>query len=507
MSSAAKKAFDFIVIGGGSGGLACARRAASYKARVALIEGSGRLGGTCVNVGCVPKKVMFNAGKSSPLFGLEYALLSIPCASTAEGSARRTTNTCYNVLYHPMIAMVSESLEDAEYYGFSFPSSAKHVFDWKTLKEARDAYVKRLNNIYERNVVKDNVEYISGSASFVDRNRIKVGETIYEAEKILIATGGHPTIPDVEGSEHGIDSDRFFDLEKQPRKVAVVGSGYIGIELAGIFNSLGTETTVFIRTDKILRHHDSIIGETIKGEMERTGIKFVHHALINKVTLGSSNDLPYTLHYKQDDADKTAGPFDCVLWAVGRHPNTEGLNLEAIGVKTNERGYVVGDEYQETNVPGIYSLGDVYGKIELTPVAIAAGRRLANRLFGGPESKNDKLDYTNVPSVIFGHPPAGTCGLTEEMARQKYGDENIKVYTTRFNNMYNALTPYKPPTVFKLIVALPTERVVGLHIVGRGCDEILQGFAVAIKMGATKKDFDNCVAIHPTSAEELVTMR
>ncbi|KAJ1913446.1 Glutathione reductase [Mycoemilia scoparia] len=468
MSGAASKVFDFIVIGGGSGGLACARRAASYKAKVALIEGSGRLGGTCVNVGCVPKKVMFNG------------------------------------------ASLKESFEDAKHYGFSIPGEIG--FNWNAIKQSRDAYVKRLNGIYDRNVAKDGVEYIEGMGTIVGQNKVKVNDTIYEASKILIAVGGRPTIPKIEGSEYGIDSDGFFDLEQQPKKVAVVGTGYIGIEMAGIFKTLGTDTTVFSRTDQILRHHDSVIGETMMEEMERIGIKFVRRSGVNKVTKNDEvtagdnrSELPYVLHYDQD-GKSLSDKFDCILWAVGRHPNTQNLGLESVGVKTDKRGHIIVDEYQETGVPGVYSLGDVCGKSELTPVAIAAGRRLANRLFGGETFKNDKLDYTNIPTVIFGHPPAGTCGLTEPEACKKYGDENIKVYRSKFVNMYNALTPYKPPTIFKLIVTLPEEKVVGVHLIGRGSDEILQGFGVAMKMGATKKDFDSCVAIHPTSAEELVTM-
>lgn len=457
--------FDYIVIGGGSGGLASARRAASYGAKVAVIEGSGRLGGTCVNVGCVPKKVMFNG------------------------------------------ATVMEAIEDAKHYGITVGSPS---FNWATLKHTRDEYIRRLNGIYERSLGKESVEYINGTASFISDSEIKVDDRVLKASHILIASGGHPIIPKIEGAEHGIDSDRFFELESQPRKVAVVGSGYIGIELAGIFNAMGSDVTVFTRTPHILRHHDSIIGETMMKEMERLGVKFAHNTNASKVIKHEGRELPLEMSWTAKDSDLVSSDsFDCVLWAVGRAPNTKPLNLPAVpGVKTSSKtGHIVADEFQNTGVKGIYALGDVYGKSELTPVAIAAGRKLSDRLFGGEKFANSKLDYVNIPTVIFGHPVAGTIGFTEPQAREKFGDDQVKVYQSRFTNMYNAMTPYKPPTAFKLIVAGAEEKVVGLHIIGRGSDEILQGFGVAIKMGATKRDFDNCVAIHPTSAEEIVTMR
>ncbi|KAJ1735567.1 Glutathione reductase [Coemansia biformis] len=458
------KLFDFVVIGGGSGGLACARRAASYGAKVAVVEGSGRLGGTCVNVGCVPKKVMFNG------------------------------------------ASLMEAIADAQHYGIT---AGVPSVDWGFLKSARDAYVQRLNGIYSRNLERENVEYIDGTASFVSNSEIKVNDAVLRASHILIATGGHPVIPELEGAELGIDSDGFFDLEAQPRKVAVVGSGYIGIELAGVLHALGSEVTVFTRTAQILRHHDSIIGDTMLGEMKRQGVVFEHNSSVRALRRnGDSGAPPIELSWTRTDGPAQTQAYDCVLWAVGRTPNTRALNLAAVpGVRLGATGHISADAFQNTLERGVYALGDVYGKSELTPVAIAAGRRLADRLFGGPQFAQSKLDYADIPTVIFGHPPAGTIGLTEEEARAEHGADNVKVYQTRFTNMYNALTPYKPPTAMKLVVAGPEERVVGLHIVGRGCDEMLQGFGVAVKMGATKRDFDACVAIHPTSSEELVTMR
>ncbi|ORX93596.1 hypothetical protein K493DRAFT_315908, partial [Basidiobolus meristosporus CBS 931.73] len=426
-----KKTYDYIVIGGGSGGMASARRAASYGATVAVIEGA-RLGGTCVNVGCVPKKVMWNT------------------------------------------ADIAETLHDAKQYGFDVPA---HTFDWAAIKSKRDAYVARLNGIYANNLNREKIDRYEGYGSFVSNHVVRVGDVELEGKHILIATGGKPIIPaNVPGSNLGISSDGFFELEEQPKRVAIIGSGYIGVELAGIFRALGSS---------VLRTFDSMIYETLKKEMERTGIRIVTYAQIKSLAKASTG---ITTNYTSGEAEGS-DEFDCVLWAIGRAPAVEA------------------DEYQNSTVENVYALGDVCGIAELTPVAIAAGRKLSDRLFGPEHFRNSKLDYTNIPTVIFSHPTAGTIGLTEAQAREKFGDDNIKVYTSRFTGMYNAITDHKPPTAYKLIVSGPEEKVVGLHIIGRGSDEILQGFGVAIKMGATKADFDSCVAIHPTSAEELVTMR
>ncbi|KAG0304915.1 Glutathione reductase [Dissophora globulifera] len=453
------KIYDYLVIGGGSGGLASARRAASYGAKVALIEGSGRLGGTCVNVGCVPKKVMWNT------------------------------------------ASLAEAIRDAKEYGFTEAGST--TFDWKSLKLKRDAYIKRLNGIYERNLEKDQVEYISGMASFVSKNSVTIGDgQEIHAKKILIAVGGQPIIPKVPGAELGIDSDGFFDLEHQPKRIAVVGTGYIGVELAGIFHTLGSEVSIFSRTKEILRPFDHIIKDTLKKEMLSTGIKIVTDSHVQSLSKSDSGiNVNYEAEGKQGSQE-----FDLVLWAIGRKPHVEKLGLEKVDVELTGQGYIRFNEYQETNIPEIYSLGDVGGIEQLTPVAIAAGRRLADRLFGPPQFKNAKLDYKNVPSVIFSHPTAGAVGLTEEQAQAEYGAENLNVYVSEFSGMYNAMKTHKTPSAFKLICAGPEEKVVGIHLVGLGSDEMLQGFAVAVKMGATKADLDDTVALHPTSAEELVTL-
>ena len=462
-----QKECDYLVIGGGSGGLASARRAsAMYGAKSIAIE-VDRLGGTCVNVGCVPKKITWNA------------------------------------------ASIAESIKEAKAYGFSVQETAP--FDWNTFQNKRANYVKRLNGIYEKNLLNDKVEYLHGLAQFVDPHTVKVTledktEVDIKAKKILVAVGGHPTLANVPGAELGITSDGFFELEHQPKKVAVVGAGYIAIELAGMFNALGSETHLFFRNEKFLRTFDPMIQDKLLAEYERQGMHLHKKSSQSKVEdLG--NGLK-KVHYKDHNGEGSID-VDCVLWAIGRSPELDKLNLQITGVKTNKKGNIVVDDYQNTNVDHIYALGDVADKgFELTPVAIAAGRKLSDRLFGG---KTDaKLEYANIPSVVFAHPECGSIGLTEPEAREKYGDENIKCYNTSFTAMWYSMMDSqdeKGPTSYKLVCAGKEEKVVGLHILGLGSGEILQGFGVAVKMGATKADFDRCVAIHPTSAEELVTMK
>ena len=410
-------------------------------------------------------------------------------------------------------AAIAETLHEAKAYGFSVKETAP--FDWTTFKHKRDAYVRRLNGIYEKNLEKDKVEWLHGRAHFPSKNEVEVvlhdgtKQTI-RAKNVLIATGGHPNIPkDIPGSELGITSDGFFELEKRPEKVALVGAGYIAVEMAGMFHHLGSETHLFIRHDTFLRTFDPMIQETITAEYERQGIIIHRQSSQQKLEKNPSTG-KLTLHYSDSTTKASTLELDCLLWAIGRAPEVEDLALQNAGVKQSDKGHIIADEYQNTNVPHIYSLGDVSGNIELTPVAIAAGRLLANRLFGGPAHKNAKLDYNNIPSVVFAHPEVGSIGLSEPAARQKYGDQNIKVYNTSFTAMYYAMMDRdedKAPTKYKLVVEGEEERVVGLHILGAGCSEMLQGFGVAVKMGARKRDFDACVAIHPTSAEELVTLK
>ncbi|XP_044767880.1 glutathione reductase, mitochondrial isoform X5 [Neomonachus schauinslandi] len=376
--------YDYLVIGGGSGGLASARRAAELGARAAVVE-SHKLGGTCVNVGCVPKKVMWNT------------------------------------------AVHSEFMHDHVDYGFQ---SCESKFNWRVIKEKRDAYVSRLNTIYQNNLTKSHIEIIHGHAAFTcdPEPTVEVNGNKYTAPHILIATGGVPSRPQesqIPGACLGITSDGFFQLEELPGRSVIVGAGYIAVEIAGILSALGSKTSLMIRHDK--------------------------------------------------------------------------------GIQTDDKGHIIVDEFQNTSIKGIYAVGDVCGKALLTPVAIAAGRKLAHRLF---ECKEDsKLDYDNIPTVVFSHPPIGTVGLTEDEAIYKYGKENVKTYSTTFTPMYHAVTKRKTKCVMKMVCATAEEKVVGIHMQGIGCDEMLQGFAVAVKMGATKADFDNTVAIHPTSSEELVTLR
>jgi len=446
--------FDLIVIGGGSGGLAAAQRAAEYGARVALVE-SHRLGGTCVNVGCVPKKVMWNA------------------------------------------ADLAEGLRDAPDYGFELSAGAH---DWPLLKAKRDAYVLRLNGIYEDNLGKRGVTLIRGRAHFADvRTVVAAGKTL-RAPHIVIATGGRPLLPAIPGAELGITSDGFFELPRRPQRIAIVGSGYIAVELTGIFAALGSEVTLVLRGETVLKHFDSLIGEATLRTLRAEGVVPVTQAWPSALEGDADGRRALCLR-----DGRRLEPFDCVLWAIGRTPAVEELGLEHARVELDAYGFIVTDKYQATSAAGVYAIGDVTGRAQLTPVAIAAGRRLSDRLFGGKADRH--LDYHNIPTVIFGHPPIGTVGLTERAARDDYGDEAVTVFRSSFIPLYHALTTAKIRCDMKLVTVGPKQRVVGVHVVGPGADEMLQGFAVAVRMGATKQDFDDTVAIHPTSSEELVTMR
>lgn len=449
----AEQNYDLIVIGGGSGGIAAARQAAGYGARTLLVEG-GRLGGTCVNVGCVPKKVMWNASH------------------------------------------LASTLGQAKEYGFDI--DINH-FDWATLKVARDRYVGRLNAIYQRNLENADVTRVEGWARFVGPDSISVGDQHYTGSHLLIATGGRPLVPNIPGSDLGITSDGFFELDQRPKRVCIIGAGYIATELAGVLNGLGSDVTLLLRRELLLRPFDSTLRDTVMEQMQQDGINILTCIQLNSLQRESNGRIALI----RQDGERVEG-FDTVIWAIGRRPNSDQLALERAGVETDNRGFIITDRWQHCSCDRIYAVGDVTGRLQLTPVAIAAARLLVDRLFGG--KKEARLDYESIPSVVFSHPPVGTVGLTEDQARSCYGDD-IKVYQSRFTNMLYAITEEKRPTVVKLITTGPNERVIGCHVVGDGADEMIQGFAVALKMGATKADFDRTVAIHPTASEELVTLR
>lgn len=445
--------FDYICIGGGSGGIASANRAAKHGKKVAIIEAK-HIGGTCVNVGCVPKKTMW--------FG----------------------------------AQVAEAIH--KYSGdYGFDVELKK-FDWSRLVASRQAYIERIHASYDRVLGNNNVTVINGFARFIDAHTVEVDGQQYRAEHIMIATGGRPVLPDVPGAELGIDSDGFFALQQQPKRVLVVGAGYIAVELAGVMHSLGSQTHLAVRHDKPLRQFDPMISQTLVEIMAEDGPTLLAHHQVKSVSKNADGSL------KVDFDNNASLEVDSLIWAIGRTPANNQLGLDDIAVELDHKGYIKVDKFQNTSVPGIYAVGDNTGQVELTPVAVKAGRLLSERLFNHQTQAH--MDYNNIPTVVFSHPAIGTIGLTEPEAREQFGDENVTIYQSGFAAMYTAVTRHRQMTKMKLICAGDEQKVVGLHGIGYGMDEILQGFGVAIKMGATKADFDACVAIHPTSAEEFVTM-
>lgn len=448
------KHYDLIAVGAGSGGLSIVERAAQYGARCAVIE-AGELGGTCVNVGCVPKKVMW--------YG----------------------------------ASLAHALHDATDYGFDLDIKG---FDWAELKAKRDHYVGNINAWYHSFLTDSDIDEIRGLAHFVDARTLEVDGKTYTAEHIVIAPGSRPVVPDLPGAEFGITSDGFFELTALPERVGIVGSGYIAVEIAGVLNALGSEVTLFLRKQHLLREFDAMLREGLMEEMLNAGINILPMTQITRVDKNTESE-KLTLHC---DTGQRFEHFDALVWAIGRAPNSDGLALEKAGIEVDNKGYVVVDDFQNTNVPGVYAVGDVIGKAQLTPVAIAAARRLGDRLFN--HQRDRKLAYDLIPSVVFSHPPIATVGLTESQAREQHGTA-VKVYQSRFTPMYHAFTRHPQKVCMKLITVGAREKVVGCHIIGLAADEMLQGFAVAIRMGATKKDLDDTIAIHPTGSEELVTMR
>ena len=443
--------FDLIAIGGGSGGLAVAERAAAHGRRVAVVE-PAKMGGTCVNNGCVPKKVMWYA------------------------------------------ANLVHAVDDAP--GFGIPVQ-RGTTDWTHLVTGRQAYIANINRYWDGHVEELGITHLQGHARFIGPGELDVDGQTYGADHIVVATGGRPIVPPLPGAELGITSDGFFQLTEQPRRVAVIGGGYIGVELAGVLAALGSEVTLVALEKRLLEAFDPMISQVLMQEMKRQQI-----ALRLGFRVAGLAKSMAGIALEAVDGECLDG-FDCVIWAVGRAPNTRELNLQAAGVDVHDNGIVPTDDYQNTNVPGIYAIGDITGRTPLTPVAIAAGRRLADRLFNDqPESR---VDYHNIPSVVFSHPPVATLGLTEPAARERHA--KVTVYRTEFTPMRHALSDHGATTAMKLVCTGDEQRVAGIHLIGDNVDEMLQGFAVAVKMGATKADFDNTLAIHPTSAEELVTLK
>ena len=448
--------FDIIAIGAGSGGLSIAERAAAYGAKTAVIEAS-ELGGTCVNLGCVPKKVMW--------YG----------------------------------ASVAHALHDAQDYGFDLSIGD---LNWKKLVAKRENFIGGIIDWYHDYLAESKVEVIEGFAKFIDNKTLEVDGEQYTADHIVISTGGRPIVPtNIEGAEYGLTSDQFFqDLDEvQPHKVVVVGGGYIALEFAMLMNGLGSDVSVLHQGWPVLEGFDGTLRTTLRRQMEADNITLNDEGIISKIEKISEDNL--TIYFEDGTQIENV---NALIWAIGRVPNTDNIGLENTDVELDARGMVVVDDEEKTSVEGIFALGDIIGKAPLTPVAIAAGRRLGDRLYGG--KPNRKMSYDNIATVMFTHPPIGTIGLSEEKARAEYGDQ-IKVYQTSFVPLYHQMTRNKVKTLMKLIVLGEEEKIIGCHLIGLGVDEMLQGFAVAIRMGATKQDFDDTIAIHPVSAEELVTMK
>jgi len=444
--------FDLFVIGGGSGGIATARRAAEYGAKVGVAE-FDRLGGTCVNRGCIPKKMMVYASHFPDLF------------------------------------------KDAQGYGWSAVNS---TLDWQKMIKVVNQEVERLNGVYQRMLDKSEVGLFRGYAKFLDPHTLEVGEHKVTAEKILIAVGGIPVKPDIPGIEHAIVSDDMFQLEEQPKRIVILGAGYIGVEFACIMHGLGSEVTLLIRKDLILRGFDDDLRTAIQEGMQQHGIRIIK---VSEPPVIEKN--PEGLKVKVKGEQEETVIADAVsLAATGRKPNLDNLSLENAGVEVKQ-GAIAVDQYSQTSQEHIYAVGDCTDRMNLTPVAINEGRAFADTHFGG---KSRKMSYENVPTAIFSTPEAATVGLTEAEAREQYG-EAVKIYRARFKPTYHNLSGRDEKTMVKLVVDQNSDKVLGAHMVGENAAEIIQGIAIALKMGATKKDFDATVGIHPSIAEEFVTMR
>lgn len=442
--------YDLFVIGAGSGGVRASRIAAGLGARVAVAE-DRYMGGTCVNVGCVPKKLYVYASE------------------------------------------FRDTYRDAVGFGWD---AVEPGFNWHVLRDNKKQEIQRLNGIYDNLLGNSGVEVINGRARIAGPNQVSVDGKTYTAERILIATGGWPYVPEIPGKEHVITSNEVFDLEQFPQRVIVVGGGYIAVEFAGIFNGLGADTHLLYRRDQILRGFDTEVRNFASQEIQTKGVNVHLKSNIEKVEKQADGSLLATL-VSGDTLEA-----DMILYATGRIPNIGGLGLETVDVETAESGHILVDNNFQTNVPGIYALGDVTGGMELTPVALAEGMALARHLFDGQAIN---MDYDNIATAVFCQPNIATVGLTEELARERYSD--IDVYRSSFRALKNTISGSPEKTLMKLLVERATDKVVGAHMVGPDAGEIIQGIAIAIKAGATKAVFDSTIGIHPTAAEEFVTMR
>ena len=443
--------FDLYVIGAGSGGVRAARFAAGFGAKVAVAE-SRYLGGTCVNVGCVPKKLL--------VYGAHFA----------------------------------EDFEQASGFGWSLGEAN---FDWATLIANKDREINRLNGIYRNLLVNSGVTLHEGHARLVDAHQVEINGERFTARHILIATGGWPQIPEIPGREHAIGSNEAFFLKELPKRVLVVGGGYIAVEFAGIFHGLGAQTSLLYRGDLFLRGFDGSVRKHLQEELTKRGLDLQFNADIERIDKQADGSLKATLK------DGRVLEADCVFYATGRRPMLDNLGLENTGVKLDERGFVAVDDLYQTAEPSILAIGDVIGRVQLTPVALAEGMAVARRLFK-PEQYR-AVDYANIATAVFSLPNIGTVGLTEEDARKN--GHNVQVFESRFRPMKLTLTDCQEKTLMKLVVDADTDKVLGCHMVGPDAGEIVQGLAIALKAGATKQHFDETIGVHPTAAEEFVTMR
>ncbi len=442
--------FDLFTIGAGSGGVASSRRAAGYGARVAICE-ELRVGGTCVLRGCVPKKLL--------VYGAQFA----------------------------------DAFADAAGFGWTVPPAR---FDWPSLIAAKDQEIGRLSQIYISMLNNSGVEIIDGRGVLVDPHTVEVAGRSYTADKVLVAVGGHPTVPDIPGIEHVISSNEALDLPRLPRRIVIVGGGYIAVEFAGIFNGFGSEVVEIIRREDLLHGFDDDLRVALAQEMRGRGVEIHTRTQVARIAQAAQGGYSLFTTIGQEIS------ADLVMYATGRKPNTRRLGLAEAGVKLDDNGAVVVDEWQRSSIPNIYAVGDVTDRLNLTPVAIAEGRAIAETLYNNNPIKMDRND---VPTAVFSQPPIGTVGLTEEEARRTHAD--IDIYCSRFKPMKNTLSGRDERTFMKLVVDARTDRVLGCHMLGPDGPEIAQGLAIAIKCGATKKQFDQTVGIHPSAAEEFVTMR